>query len=86
MQSAIKEMVSLVLICSYVINTVQPWSLNILQPMRGQINQRDYSMSQNFSRPREKREILISKQCILEGFHGQDLMVVVGFSGSLAVF
>ena len=24
--------------------------------------------------------------CIREGFHGQDLMVVVGFSGSLAVF
>ena len=25
-------------------------------------------------------------QCILEGFHGRDLMVVVGFLGSLAVF
>ena len=25
-------------------------------------------------------------QCILEGFHGQDLMVVVGFPGYLAMF
>ena len=26
------------------------------------------------------------EQCIREGFHGRDLMVAVGFSGSLAVF
>ena len=26
------------------------------------------------------------RKCIREGFHGWDLMVVVGFSGSLAVF
>ena len=31
-------------------------------------------------------DLVKNGQCIREGFHGRDLMVVVGFSGFLAVF